>query len=118
MLSSRTDDIQASSELRRAWEAHRQRLASFARVHLSGDLNNTVCGGYSPSLQLRVLDLIYERLAEPVLDVGCGRDAPLIRHLRERGVEAFGIDRIAPEGMASWPLIGSSSGTARTVGER
>jgi hypothetical protein len=47
---------------------------------------------------MRVLDLSPEALLEPVLDVGCGSDAALVRYLRQRGVEAYGIDRSAPEG--------------------
>ena len=43
VLSSRTDDVRALSELRGVWEAHRERLASFARVRLGGDLSDTVC---------------------------------------------------------------------------
>jgi hypothetical protein len=59
---------------------------------------DAVCAGYSPSLQLKVLGLSPKGPPEPVLDVGCGRDAALVRYLRGRGVEAYGIDRTAPEG--------------------
>ncbi len=98
MLSSRADDSRAARELRGDWEAHRKRLASFARDRLGEDLPDAVCAAYSPSLQLEVLGLSHEGVAEPVLDVGCGPDAALVSHLRERGLEAYGIDRAAPEG--------------------
>lgn len=53
---------------------------------------------YRPTLQLRVLGIKPERLDQPVLDVGCGRQGGLVRYLRERGIEAVGIDRVvAPQ---------------------
>src|SRR5215211_6271348 len=58
---------------------------------------DAVCARYSPPLQLGALDLSSEALPEPVLDVGCGSDAAMVRYLRQRGVEAYGIDRFAPE---------------------
>jgi SAM-dependent methyltransferase len=48
---------------------------------------------YSPELQLEVLGARPEDLAEPVLDLGCGPGAALVRHLRSRGRRAFGVDR-------------------------
>jgi hypothetical protein len=100
VLSSRTDDALASEKLRSTWEAHRVRLASFARAHLGEDPRDVVCATYSPPLQLGVLGLSAGGLLEPVLDVGCGRDAALVLYLRERGVKAYGIDRVAPAGLA------------------
>ena len=51
-----------------------------------------ICAEYSPSLQLRVLGLEAARLAEPVLDLGCGSRAALVRELRALGKEAYGLD--------------------------
>jgi hypothetical protein len=99
VLSSRTDESEAANGLRGVWEAHRRRLVAFAASHLGEAPRDAVCARYSPFLQLRVLDLSSEALPEPVLDVGCGSDAALVHHLRQRGVEAYGIDRFAPEGI-------------------
>ena len=96
-LSSRTSDAEAAEELRGVWEAHRGRLASFARDRLGETPRDAVCAAYSPTLQLAVLGLAPEDLREPVLDVGCGPDAAFVEHLREGGFEAHGIDRAAPE---------------------
>jgi hypothetical protein len=99
VLSSPVGDARAAEELRGVWEAHRERLASFVRTRLGEDPRDVVCAEYSPSLQLAVLGFASGCImAEPVLDVGCGPNAVLVRHLRERGVEAYGIDRAAPEG--------------------
>ena len=51
---------------------------------------------YSPELQLRILGLSIDALAEPILDVGCGAEASLVRHLRAAGKNARGVDREAP----------------------
>lgn len=56
-----------------------------------------VCREYGPALQLEVLRVHPTDLLEPVLDLGCGERAGLVRALREMGVEAFGVDRFAPE---------------------
>ncbi|MEO8288212.1 MAG: class I SAM-dependent methyltransferase [Chloroflexota bacterium] len=57
-----------------------------------------VCEEYSVSVHLRVLGINeteLDQLAEPILDVGCGKSGALVQYLREQGVEAIGIDRLA-----------------------
>ncbi len=51
------------------------------------------CYGYSPELQLNILEIDLNDLAEPVLDIGCGKEARLVTFLRRQGIETFGIDR-------------------------
>lgn len=99
VLSSRADEAEVADGLREIWEAHRRRLVAFTAFHLGEAPRDAVCARYSPPLQMQVLDLSLEALPEPVLDVGCGSDAALVRYLRQRGVEAYGIDRSAPEGI-------------------
>jgi hypothetical protein len=36
-------------------------------------------------------------MTAPLLDLGCGADADLVRHLRRCGIEAYGVDRWIPE---------------------
>jgi SAM-dependent methyltransferase len=97
VLSSRADEAKMADGLREVWEAHRRRLVAFTAFHLGEAPRDAVCARYSPLLQMRVLDFSPEALLEPVLDVGCGSDAALVRYLRQRGVEVYGIDRSAPE---------------------
>ena len=52
-----------------------------------------LCAEYSPALQLRVLALDAAALAEPILDLGCGPSAALVRELRRLGKDAVGLDR-------------------------
>ncbi len=81
-------------------------------------LREVVSAEYDPELQLRVLGLDPAALAEPILDLGCGVEARLVRWLRARGLAAEGIDRAAEpaEGIhrAGWlevPLAPGSLGT-------
>jgi hypothetical protein len=62
------------------------------------------CAQYEPVLQLRVLGLEPETMLDPVLDLGCGESAALVRHLRDLGHEAFGIERV---GQVSELLVGT-----------
>lgn len=51
------------------------------------------CSEYSAPMQLRVLQVESAELKEPILDIGCGRKANLVRYLRGIGLEAYGLDR-------------------------
>ncbi|WP_439879619.1 class I SAM-dependent methyltransferase [Pontibacter sp. MBLB2868] len=57
--------------------------------------SEVVCGEYSAQAQLELLQVDLGTLQEPVLDLGCGSQAFLVRQLRSLGVEAFGLDRNA-----------------------
>jgi hypothetical protein len=57
------------------------------------DVGQVPSSEYSAELQMRVLRLDESRMKEPILDVGCGRDACLVRQLRAWNLEAYGIDR-------------------------
>lgn len=63
--------------------------------HRDAFLMDVPCGEYSPANQISILHLS-QPLMEPVLDVGCGSQANLVRHLYAAGVEVLGIDRSAP----------------------
>jgi hypothetical protein len=73
--------------------SHHRRVMGFIA---SLDPPDTVSAEYSAALQLQVLGLSAETLAEPILDVGCGANASLVRALRDAGHDATGIDRDAP----------------------
>jgi SAM-dependent methyltransferase len=64
-----------------------------ARVEENVILKQVVCGDYSPITQIAVLGIDLDRLAAPVLDLGCGRSARLVYYLRSMGIEAVGVDR-------------------------
>lgn len=64
----------------------------------SAALIRVPCADYTPELQLRLLGLDPRGIREPVLDLGCGREARLVRYVRSLGIEIVGVDRHAPEG--------------------
>ncbi|MDU1903981.1 MAG: class I SAM-dependent methyltransferase [Dysgonomonas sp.] len=59
-------------------------------------LDAVACFEYDPSLQLDILEIDLNNLIQPVLDIGCGENAFLVKFLREKGIEAYGIDRYEP----------------------
>jgi len=56
-------------------------------------IGRVVCQNYSAGLQLDLLKLELNDLKQPILDIGCGKEAQLVEHLRRNNLEAFGIDR-------------------------
>lgn len=93
--------IARGAELVVALMQHRAELAVWVRAHYGDPPREVVCAEYSPALQLTVLGLADARLAEPVLDVGCGPSAALVRFLRLQGCMAHGVDRVAPPDVGS-----------------
>jgi hypothetical protein len=51
------------------------------------------CAEYSPDIQIDILQIDIKQIIEPVLDIGCGKKANLVMHLRQNGIEAYGFDR-------------------------
>jgi len=95
-LSAEEPDDRVAAELARVVAAHWAGLAGFVRARLGDDPREVVCAEYSPALQLSVLGLRHIDLSSPVLDVGCGAGAALVRSLRAAKIDAHGIDRHAP----------------------
>lgn len=55
------------------------------------------CSEYSPAMQIEILQLDIDQLIEPVLDIGCGKKANFVMHLRQNGIEAYGLDRFVSD---------------------
>jgi hypothetical protein len=92
-------------------------LAKVFRDALGPSPREVTSASYSPELQLEVLGLKGETLQEPILDVGCGPEARLVRFLREHGKEATGIDVRAPKDAtrASWLEYDYGAGRFGTI---
>ncbi|RBL90829.1 hypothetical protein DF182_30815 [Chitinophaga flava] len=56
-------------------------------------LEPVVCAEYEAVLQLEVLQLNTSGIKGPLLDIGCGPQAYLVKYLRSQGIEAYGVDR-------------------------
>ncbi len=70
---------------------------------------SVVCAEYDPDLQCHLLGIEPSELLEPVLDLGCGQHAALVRALRGRGIAVAGVDRVAA------PLEGVTEGDWMTL---
>jgi hypothetical protein len=79
-----------------AFAAAKGELAALFREALGEAPREVTAAKYSPELQLSVLGLSIDVMREPILDIGCGEDAALVRFLREAKKRATGIDREAP----------------------
>jgi hypothetical protein len=76
------------------------------------------CEEYSAETQLGVLRLQAATLVQPVVDIGCGRDADLVKWLRGKNVNAVGFDLFDSVGegclVADWfefPFVPDQFGT-------
>lgn len=67
------------------------------KIYLSKDeiIDNVACSEYSHTLQIEILQIEINKIKSPVMDIGCGMQGNLVTHLRENGIEAYGIDRFA-----------------------
>jgi hypothetical protein len=106
-LEKNTTEATLEQALIGVLEDHHERLrlimASYCVTYQDQDLQNnpllrTVpCEEYSAGFQLSMLGLDLEALIEPVLDLGCGSNGALVNFLRQQGIEAYGVDRLAPK---------------------
>ncbi|MCL2283193.1 MAG: class I SAM-dependent methyltransferase [Fibromonadales bacterium] len=60
-------------------------------------LESVACSEYSAALQSEILYLNGIQLTEPILDIGCGKAANLVKYLRRKDFEAYGIDRFSED---------------------
>lgn len=65
----------------------------FKKYRENADLLEIKCAEYSPDFQLKILNVHLKMMKPPVLDVGCGSKASFVHFLRDKGIEAFGVDR-------------------------
>lgn len=65
------------------------------QLYSTADINlkPVTCSEYSAETQIDLLKIKTLELMEPLLDIGCGQHGHLVDHLRQNGIEAFGIDR-------------------------
>jgi hypothetical protein len=60
-------------------------------------ISSVPCYEYSPDIQMEILNINILTIKNPVLDIGCGKNGILVSWLRHKGIDAFGIDRFAPD---------------------
>ncbi|PKL25802.1 MAG: hypothetical protein CVV47_03940 [Spirochaetae bacterium HGW-Spirochaetae-3] len=72
---------------------HRRRLIGLLSAKQSMVDVIVPCAEYSPGFQKKILRVDGDSLMQPVMDIGCGQKASLVKELRKDGVKAFGIDQ-------------------------
>lgn len=93
----------SSQEVGMILEHHGRSLRSVVTEITGGRPRDAVSAEYRPQTQLSVLGLTVESLRGPVLDIGSGEHALLVRFLRSSGFETHGIDRLGHgEMQADW----------------
>jgi SAM-dependent methyltransferase len=101
LLSEAPEQTAMRAALANALRDYHAKLAAFIlQLDPPGPVRGMIfrevrCAEYEPVLQLRVLGIDAESLLEPILDLGCGESAALVRHLIVAGKGAFGVDRAA-----------------------
>jgi hypothetical protein len=89
-------ELAAGASRRETFAKHAVTFVTLFREHLGDVPREVTSATYSPELQLTVLGLSPEAMLDPILDVGCGPDASLVRFLRAAKKDARGLDREAP----------------------
>lgn len=75
------------------WLVKYNSFASRIYSKVNKDALEVICSEYSADLQLDILGIDTNLLMEPVLDIGCGKEGTLVKHLYNLGFESIGFDR-------------------------
>ncbi len=59
------------------------------------DIKPIACSEYGEKLQILILKIDEPKLMGPILDIGCGKEANLVKYLLRQGFDAYGIDRFS-----------------------
>lgn len=94
----RTRNIQATLKEQHYPELSRWVAALYPKSFLeslkfSPFIGHVVCEEYSAQLQIELLGINVSHIREPVIDIGCGSYANLVRYLRSLDIRAYGFDR-------------------------
>lgn len=54
-----------------------------------------ICSEYSVEIQLSIFRIQIDQLKNPILDIGCGKNAQLVEYLKMKGFECYGLDRFS-----------------------
>ena len=71
---------------------HFTNVRNFINKYTSKDDNENKNTSYSPEFILEVLDVKESELKGKALDIGCRKDGSLVKYLKEKNVDAYGID--------------------------
>ncbi len=95
-LSSNPDDLEyIAAEHYGNLRSFLLRTNPLAQQYVNGNvkIEAVACSEYPATMQLSLLNINPDELMEPVLDIGCGKEARLLKYLQKAGLKVFGIDR-------------------------
>ncbi len=79
----------------RKWLLKANSFAGELYINRDENIEAVACHEYSAILQMELLQIDTDKISLPVLDIGCGKQGNLVKHLRKIGIEAYGFDRFA-----------------------
>lgn len=77
------------------WLLQNNSFAKEMYEHADIVLNPVPCSEYSAELQIDLLRIDLQNIQEPILDIGCGKEARVVTYLHNMGFDVCGIDRFS-----------------------
>ena len=81
--------VSDNRDLKTIISEHRKRLKSI----FDKPVIEKPCSYYDAKMQIDILGIDTEKLVEPIIDVGCGENANIVKYLGDQGFNISGIDR-------------------------
>ena len=81
----------------RVWLIKTNPFAEETYKDMPKKIDAVACSDYSAELQMELLQIDFETIVEPILDIGCGASKNLIHYFTELGLETVGIDRLTSD---------------------
>lgn len=107
LVETATSREEVAQRLKTILQRHHERLrlilasycvdATQSKLKNSPLLQTVPCAEYSPRFQLQLLNIDLSQIQQPVLDIGCGEQGNLVKFLKSKGLDAWGIDRSMPD---------------------
>ena len=97
-----TDDVEAVLRMEHypavsAWISQLYPASLLKSLIHQPEIRAVTCAEYSAQLQLKILALDVEDLLDPILDIGCGYNAQLVKYLQSCQRDVFGFDRLVEQ---------------------
>jgi hypothetical protein len=95
------DIVSGNIDLKEIISEHRKRL----RNVFDRPVIEKPCEYYDARVQISILGIDVSKLLEPIIDVGCGKNAYMVEYFKELGFDVIGIDRYCEVESASIKCI-------------
>ncbi len=79
----------------KSWLKESNPFAEEIYINANKNITPVACSEYSSELQMKILHIDMKHLAQPVLDIGCGKEGNLVKYFLKLNIDARGIDRFS-----------------------